>query len=84
MSYNGGKSYLIVNCIELIKFKSNDFGVITDPLCLGNISKDFSTNDMKNMGLYGNVYDFNLYYQDISVDNMLNIHKYLIKKTNIV
>ena len=84
MSYNRGKSYLIVNCIELIKFKSKDFGVITDPLCLGNISKDFSTNDMKNMGLYGNVYDFNLCYQDISVDNMLNIHKYLIKKPNIV
>ena len=84
LSYNGGNSYLIVNCIELTKFKSKDFGVITDPLCLGNISQDFPTNDMKNMGLYGNVYEFNVYYQYISVDNMLNIHKYLIKRPNIV
>ena len=84
LHYNGAYSYLLVNGIEIIKFKAKDFGVITDPSCLGNISKYFSTNDMKKTGLYGDVYDFSIDYGDISVDNILKIHKYLIKKHNIV
>ena len=38
----------------------------------------------KNTGLYGTVYDFIVDYGDISVDNILNIDKYLIRKHNIV
>ena len=77
---NGENSYLFVNGVEIIKFKAKDFGIITDPLCLGNISKDFSTSNMKKTGLCGSVYHFAVDYGDISVDNILNIHKYLIKK----
>ena len=36
---------------------------------------------MKKTGLYGTVYEFSVDYGDISVDNILNIHKYLTKKT---
>ena len=39
---------------------------------------------MKKTGLYGNVYDFSIDYGNISVDNILKIHNYLIKKHNIV
>ena len=84
LHYNWANSSFFVNGIEIIKFKAKDFWVITDPLCSGNISKYFSTNDMKKTGLYGNVYDFSVDYRDISVDNILKIHKYLIKKHNIV
>ena len=49
-------SYLFVNCTEIIKFKAKDCEIlILDmiPLCLGNISKDFSVDNMKKTGLNG-------------------------------
>ena len=36
---------------------------------------------MKNTGLYGTVYEFSVDYGAISIDNILNIHKYLTKNT---
>ena len=35
---------------------------------------------MKNTGLNGCVYDFSVDYDAIAVDDILNIHKYLMKK----
>ena len=54
-------------------------------MCLGNASKYFSASNMeKKTGLYGTIYDFSADYGAISVDDILRIHKYLIKKQNIV
>ena len=39
--------------------------------------------NMKETGLNGYVYDFAVDYFDISVNNILNIHKYLMKNNNI-
>ena len=39
---NGHKSYLFVNGTEIHKFKAKDSEIVANPLCLGNISKDFS------------------------------------------
>ena len=52
--------------------------------CLGNISKDWSVNNMKDTGLNGYVYDFSVDYDSTDVDNIKDIHKYLMKKNNIV
>ena len=52
-------------------------------MCLENISKDFSKDNMKKIGFYGYVYDFSVDYDAIAVDDILDIHKYLIKKHNI-
>ena len=83
--YNGANSYLFVNGTEMIKFKAKDSELDSNILCLGNISKDFSVNNMKKeTGLYGTVYGFSVDYGVISVENILNIHKYLTKKQNIV
>ena len=49
-------------------------------LCLGNIWKDWSVDDMKKTGLKGCVYDFGINYDAIEVSNILGIHKHLIKK----
>ena len=84
LHYNGANSYLFVNGTEMIKFKANDSEPDSNILCLGNVSKDFSVNEMKKNRLYGPVYEFSADYGAISVDNILNIHKYLIKKYNIV
>ena len=39
---------------------------------------------MKKTGLKGYVYDFNVDYDDVAVSDILDIHKYLMKKNEIV
>ena len=39
---------------------------------------------MKKTGLRGYVYDFSVNYDAIAVSDILSIHKYLIKKNEIV
>ena len=81
LHYNGPDLYLFVNGTEIIKFKAKDSKVTPYPLCLGNFSKGWSVNHMKKTGLKGCVYDFNNDYDAINVDDILDIHKYLTKKT---
>ena len=47
LHYNGENSYLFVNGTEIYKFKAKDSEIVASPLCLGNISKDWSINNMK-------------------------------------
>ena len=51
-------------------------------LCLGNGSKKISVDNMKQTRLYGYVHDFSVDYDSISVDDILDIHKYLMVKNN--
>ena len=60
--YNRGNSYLFVNGIEIHKFKAKGSETVATPLCLENISKDFSVDNMKKTGLNGYVYDFSVDY----------------------
>ena len=83
LPYNGANSYLFVNGTEMYKFKAKDSEIVTTSLCLGNISKDFSVDNMKKTGLNGYVYDFSVDYDAIAVDDILDIHKYLMKKNGI-
>ena len=50
---NGANSYLFVNGKEIHKFKLKDSEIAATPLCLGNISKDWSPNDMKKIDYVG-------------------------------
>ena len=83
LHYNGANSYLFVNGTEIQKFKAKDSEIVVTPLCLGNISKDFSVDNMKKTEFNGYVYDFSVYYDAIAVDDILDIHKYLMKKNGI-
>ena len=83
LHYNGENSYLFVNGTEIIKFKAKDSEIAATPLYLGNISKDWSVDNMKRTGFNGYVYDFSVDYDAIAVDDILDIHKYLMKKNNI-
>ena len=47
LHYNGTNSYLFVNGTEIHKFKAKDSEIVATPLCLGNISKDWSVDYMK-------------------------------------
>ena len=84
MHYNGENSYLFVNGTEIIKFKAKDSKIVAGPLCLGNISKDWSIDNMKRTGFTGYVYDFSVDYEATDVDDVKDTHKYLMKKNNIV
>ena len=84
LHYNGGNSYLFVNGTEIIKSKAKDSAIVASPLCSCNISKDWSTDNMKKTGLTGYVYDFTADYNAIAVDDIKDIHNYLMKKEDIV
>ena len=84
LHYNGANSYLFVNGKEIHKFKAKDSEIVATPLCLGNISKYWSVDNMKKTGLNGYVYDFRVDYVAITVDYILDIHNYLMKKNDIV
>ena len=47
LHYNRVNSYLFVNGIEIYKFKAKDSEIVASPLCLGNISKDWSVDNVK-------------------------------------
>ena len=57
LHYNGANSYLFVNGTEIYKFKAKDSEIVATPLCLGNISRDWTVDNMKKAELNGYVYD---------------------------
>ena len=75
----------IVNCLIMVqKLKVKDSKIVAASLCLGNISKDWFVYNMKKTGFNGSVYDFSVDYDAVTVDDIKDIHKYLMKKNNIV
>ena len=51
-------------------------------LFLGHASKDFLVANLKNTRLFGYVHNFSVDYVTV-VDDILDIHKYLVKKIYI-
>ena len=47
LHYNGSSFFLFVNATKIFQFKAKDSEIKRYPLCLGNISGDFSANNMK-------------------------------------
>ena len=80
LHYNGANTYLFVSGTEIYKFKAKDSEIVASPLCLGNISKDWSVDNMKITGFTGYVYDFSIDYEATDVDDIKEIHKYLMKR----
>ena len=83
LHYNGAISYLFVNGIEIYKFTKNS-EIVAAPLCLGNISKDWSVDTIGGTELIGYVSDFSVDYDDIAVDDILDIRNYVMKKNDKV
>ena len=69
---------------EIYKFKAKCSEIVPSSLCLGNISKDWPVDNIKISGFTGYVYDFSVDYDAIAADDIKDIHKYLMKKNNIV
>ena len=64
----------------MYKFKAKDSEIAASPLCLGNISKDWSTDNVKRTRFNGYVYDFSIDYDATDLDDIKDIHKYLMRK----
>ena len=47
LHYNGSNSFLFVNATKIYQFKEKDSEIKDCTLCLGNISKYFTINNMK-------------------------------------
>ena len=47
LHYNGSNSFLLVNATKIYQFKAKDSEIKDHALCLGNISKYFTINNMK-------------------------------------
>ena len=69
---------------KIIEFKAKDSEIPAYPLCLGNISKVWLVDNVKKTGLKGHDYDFSIDYDAIAISGILDIHKYLMKKNDIV
>ena len=74
---------MFVNDTEILIYKAKDSEIVATPLCLGNISKNWSVSNMKRTWFNGYVYDFSVDYDATAVDDILDIHNYLMKKDDI-
>ena len=80
MHCNQANNYLFVYGTETYKFKAKDFEIVAAPLYLGNISNNWSVDNMEKTGLHGYVYDFSFGYDATDVDDIVDFHKWLMKK----
>ena len=81
LHFNGADSYFFVNSKEIHQFKAKDSEIVATPLCLGNILKDWTADNMKKNGLNG--YDFTVDYRVVPTVAILNVHKYLMTANNM-
>ena len=49
LHYNGANSYLFIDGIGIYEVKVKDSEIIAIPLCLGNISKHWTVDNMKRL-----------------------------------
>ena len=70
--YYNTNSYLFVNGTEIHKFKAKNSEIIAAPICLGNISRGFTVDNMKKTRLNEYVYDFSVDYNAIANDKILD------------
>ena len=74
LHYNGDDSYMFINGRQELKFKAKDDQMISEKLCLGNLS------DSEKTGFYDFVVDFK---QIVGVKAIYDMHRYLMVKHNI-
>ena len=84
LHYNGDDSYLFVNGRQELKFKCKTDQLVKEKLCIGNLSDQWTTSESGKTGLYGNIYDFVVDYEQIlGVNPVYDMHRYLMTKHNI-
>ena len=80
LHYNGSDSFLFVGARKIYQFKAKDLEIKWYPLCLDNISKNFTIDNMKKTGLKGSVNFFSVDYRPINTNEIINILRFLMKE----
>ena len=84
LHYNDDESYFFVNGRQELKFKAKAGQLVKEKLCIGNLSDQRTTSESENTGLYGNIYDFVVDYEQIvGAKTIYYMHRCLIIKHNI-
>ena len=75
---------MFVNSRQELKFKAKNDQIISEKICLGNLSDQWTTSESEKTGLYGNIYDFIVDLKQIAgVKAIYDMHRYLMVKHNI-
>ena len=83
LHYNGDESYFFVNGRQELKFKAKTDQLVEEKLCIGNLSGQWTTIESEKTGLYGNIYDFVVDYEQIvGIKTIYDIYRYLMAKHN--
>ena len=81
---NGDDSYLFVNGRQELKFKCKTDQLVKEKLCIGNLSDQWTASESEKTGLYENIYDFLVDYEQIlGVKTIYDMDRYLVIKHNI-
>ena len=84
LHYNSDDSYLFVNGKQELEFKAKTDQLVKEKLCIGNLSNQWTASESESTGLYGNIYDFVVDYEQIvGVGPNFDFHRYLMIKHNI-
>ena len=85
LHYNESNSFFFVNATKILQLKTKNSQIKDYRLCLGNISKNFTINNIKKTGLKGVVFFFVVVvvvdFNPIDTNDIVDIHKYLMKRT---
>ena len=84
LHYNGDDSCLFVNGRQELKFKCKTDKLVKEKLCIGNLSDQWTASESGKTGLYGNIYDFVVDYEQIlGVKAIYDMHRYLMTECTI-
>ena len=76
---------MFVNGRQELKFKCKTDQLVEEKLCIGNLRDQWTTSESEKTKLYGKIYDFVVDYEQIGgTAKILDIHRYLIIKQNII
>ena len=85
LHYNSNDSYLFVNGRQELKFKAKIDQLVKEKLCIGNLSDQWTTSESEKTGLYGNIYDFVVDYEEVLLlKTIYDMHRYLMIKHGII
>ena len=94
LHYNIDNSFLFINGQRVTQFKAKDdvfnnarvltLGALTVPVYPSGANNRLSPKNTNDTKLYGNVYHFSVDYSPISNESILKIHKYLMKKNDLI
>ena len=85
LHYNSNDSYLFVNGRQELQFKAEMDQLVKEKLCIVNLSDQWTTTESEKTGLYGNIHDFVIDYEEILLlKTIYDMHRYLMIKHDII